>query len=363
MEGLELINFFKRKKIFLTGHTGFKGGWLCLILEYLGATVTGYALQPPTEPSLFHLARIEAGCDSIIADVCDGEHLAAAMASASPEIVIHMAAQSLVRRSYRFPVETYATNVMGTVNVLDAVRHCPSVRAVVVVTTDKVYENHESDRGYWEDETLGGYDPYASSKACAELVTAAYRLSFFPPEEYASHRVAVATVRAGNVIGGGDWADDRLVPDAIRALLDERAVELRNPFSVRPWQHVFEPLSGYLVLAQRLCTDGADFSGAWNFGPNSEDEQTVEEVVREVCRLWGGNATFRNADLPNQPHETNMLRLDSGKARRVLGWTPRWGLHRALASIVAWSQAYQRGADMRAICLGQIAEYLEETGR
>lgn len=362
MEALELNKFFAGKRVFVTGHTGFKGSWLCLLLRQLGADVTGYALQPPTDPSLFQLARVDSACRSIIADVRDEKRLAREVISAEPEIVIHMAAQPLVRMSYQDPLLTYGTNVMGTVNLLEAVRQTSSVRAVVVVTTDKVYENREWRWGYREGEAVGGFDPYSSSKACAELATDAYRNSFFPPQNHACHRVAIATARAGNVIGGGDWAVDRLVPDLVRALLSQEQVAVRNPMAVRPWQHVFEPLLGYLLLAKRLYTEGPSFSGAWNFGPETADEWQVEKLVIELCRLWGGEASYQVLQLENQPHETHCLRLDSSKAKGELGWSPRWRMDRALASIVEWSRAYQRGEDMNALCCEQLTAYLNITG-
>lgn len=350
--------FWKGKKVFLTGHTGFKGSWLSIWLHALGVEVTGYALEPPTEPSLFKAAGVDDLLASAIADVRDLERLQAEMALAAPEIVIHMAAQPLVRDSYKLPVETYAVNVMGTVHLLEAVRSTPSVRAVLNVTTDKVYENREWIWGYRENEAFGGYDPYSNSKGCSELVTAAYRSSYFNPQDYARHGVALASARAGNVIGGGDWASDRLIPDIIRAILANETVKIRNPHAIRPWQHVLEPLSGYLTLAQRLYEDGAQFASGWNFGPCDEDARPVEWLVEKLCEGWGEGASYELDD-GSHPHEAHYLKLDCSKARSELGWHPRWGLERALSSIVGWTREYQRQGDLRAECLRQIHAYGE----
>ena len=280
-------DFWRGKRVFLTGHTGFKGSWLSIWLHSLGAEVTGYALEPPTDPSLFSLAGVDGLLTSIIADVRDLERLQAEMVHAAPEIVIHMAAQPLVRDSYKIPVETYATNVMGTVHLLEALRSCPALRAVVNVTTDKVYENREWLWGYREIEPMGGYDPYSNSKGCSELVTAAYRSSYFNPLDYSRHGVAVATARAGNVIGGGDWANDRLIPDVVRSILAGEPVQIRNPGAIRPWQHVLEPLSGYLTLAEHLFAGGARYAQGWNFGPAEEDARPVAWLVERLCSDWG----------------------------------------------------------------------------
>ncbi len=349
--------FWKGKRVFLTGHTGFKGSWLSIWLHLLGAELTGYALEPPTDPSLFDLARVSEHMTSVIADVRDLERLKTELAAAAPEIVIHMAAQPLVRDSYKIPVETYATNVMGTVHLLEAVRACPSVRAVVNVTTDKVYENREWVWGYRETEPFGGYDPYSNSKGCSELVTAAYRSSYFNPAEYVQHRVALASARAGNVIGGGDWAADRLIPDILRAILAEEPVRIRNPLAIRPWQHVLEPLSGYLKLAQHLYTDGAPFAEGWNFGPTDEDARPVEWIVQRMCSQWGEDARYE-VDCGEHPHEAHYLKLDCSKAKTVLGWQPRWSLERALDSIIDWTHAFRRKDDLRQLCLQQIESYL-----
>lgn len=348
--------FWKGKKVFLTGHTGFKGSWLSIWLHALGAEVTGYALEPPTEPSLFKAAGVDGLLASVIADVRDLERLQAEMAQAAPEIVIHMAAQPLVRDSYKLPVETYAINVMGTVHLLEAVRSTPSVRAVVNVTTDKVYENREWIWGYRENEAFGGYDPYSNSKGCSELVTAAYRSSYFNPQEYGRHGVALASARAGNVIGGGDWAVDRLIPDIIRAILAGQPVQIRNPHAIRPWQHVLEPLSGYLLLAQRLYEEGADFASGWNFGPAEEDARPVEWLVQRLCAGWGEGAGYE-LDKGEHPYEAHYLKLDCSKVRSELGWSPRWNLEKALQSIVEWTKVYQSTGDLRAECLRQISLY------
>ena len=350
------LNFWSNKRVFITGHTGFKGSWLILWLSMLDARVTGYALSPPTKPSLFELCQLDKSITSIIADIRDRKTLTQALFAARPEIVIHMAAQALVHESYQNPVETYAVNVIGTVNLLEAVRACPGIRAVINVTTDKCYENKEWVWGYRENEALGGYDPYSSSKACSELVTAAYRSSFFNSMEYAAHEVAVASARAGNVIGGGDWSPDRLVPDIIKALITGDKIKLRNPEAVRPWQHVLEPLSGYLTLAQKLYTHGTEYAEAWNFGPNDEDEQSVAWVVKNLCRQWG-NETLYELDERSHPHEAGILKLDCSKAKRKLAWYPRWNLEEGIIKVVEWYKAYEKNIDLRTICLRQIEEY------
>lgn len=349
-------SFWAGKKVFLTGHTGFKGAWLSLWLTSLSAQVTGYALTPPTEPSLFELCRIDQLVDSHIGDVRDLPKLMATMKRAEPEVVIHMAAQPLVRESYHNPVETYSINVMGTVHLLEAVRNCSTVKAVVNVTTDKCYENQEWVWGYRENEPMGGYDPYSNSKGCSELVTAAYRSSFFNAGTYSEHGVALASARAGNVIGGGDWAADRLIPDFIRAILAGEPVVIRNPGAIRPWQHVLEPLSGYLMLAQRLYQEGVTYAEGWNFGPEDTDTETVGWIVESLCHKWGNGARYV-IDSSSQLHEANFLKLDCSKAKYRLGWKPNWDLETALDKIVEWTKAYQQQQDLRGICLEQIQEY------
>ena len=348
--------FWRGKSVFLTGHTGFKGSWLALWLDALEARVTGYALPPTTEPSLYVLADASRNMRSEIADIRDAGRLRDAIVASRAEIVIHMAAQSLVRESYVDPSGTYATNVMGTVNLLEAVRAAPAVRAVVVVTSDKCYENRERAEGYREEEPMGGHDPYSSSKGCAELVTSAYRRSFFSGGPTGRSTTAIASVRAGNVIGGGDWAKDRLIPDTISAFLGGRRVLIRNPAAVRPWQHVLEPLHGYLMLAERLYRDGPIFAEGWNFGPDEDDARPVSWIVEHLAHRWGGNAGWDTDGAP-QPHEAGMLKLDCSKARERLGWLPRTDLPQALDWIVEWYQAWSRNENMRQITLSQIARY------
>lgn len=352
---------YRGRRVFVTGHTGFKGSWLCLCLSLLGAEVTGYSLSPPTDPSLYELARVNDMLQSCIADIRDRERLASVMSAAEPEIIFHLAAQPLVRDSYTYPVETFATNVMGTVNLLEAVRGCSSVKAVVNVTTDKCYENRERSQGYREDDCLGGYDPYSASKACCELVTGAFRSSYFNPAAYKEHGVAIATARAGNVIGGGDWAVDRLVPDIIRSLLTGEVVRIRNPYAIRPWQHVLEPLSGYLTLAGRLYENGPDFAEAWNFGPSEVDAQPVEWLVNRICRLWGETARYV-IDAGDHPHEAHYLKLDGAKSLSRLGWQPRWNLEETLQSTMEWVTAYRDGGDMQKVCVEQIETYFGHEG-
>jgi CDP-glucose 4,6-dehydratase len=350
-------SFWKGKKVFLTGHTGFKGSWMSLWLHKLGAEVTGYALVPPTTPSLFQSAQIDQVVQSNIGDIRDFENLKKVLSLAKPDIVIHMAAQPLVRYSYSHPLETYMTNVMGTVHLLEAVRSTPSVRAVVNVTTDKCYENKEWPWGYRENEAMGGYDPYSSSKGCAELVTSAYRQSFFSSPD-TDKKVAVASARAGNVIGGGDWAEDRLVADILRAISKNRPVQVRNPHAIRPWQHVLEPLSGYLVLAQNLYEHGERFAQAFNFGPLESDAREVEWIVKKLVSQWGDGAGYTIVQDPKALHEAHFLKLDCSKARSLLHWQPRWGLEQALESIVSWNKAFlKEEGQARSKTLKQIEDY------
>ena len=343
--------FWRSKRVFLSGHTGFKGSWLSLWLQSLGAEVTGYALAPPTTPNLFEVAKVANTMTSRIADIRDLSKLQKAMQDARPEVVIHMAAQPLVRLSYAEPVETYATNVMGTVHLLESVRHTPSIKAVVVVTTDKCYENKEWTWGYRENEPMGGHDPYSNSKGCAELATAAYRNSFFR-----QHGIAVATARAGNVIGGGDWAADRLVPDILRAFEQNQPVIIRNPRAIRPWQHVLEPLAGYLTLAERLYSDGQAYAEGWNFGPKDDDVRPVQWIVESLVRSWGNGASWQQ-DGGVHPHEANYLKLEISKAKVRLGWQPRWSLGTALEKITTWHQSWLAHDDMKKLCLAQMQQY------
>lgn len=349
--------FWQGKRLFITGHTGFKGSWLCLWLNALGAEVTGYALEPPTDPSLFRLCRIDELVHSIQGDIRDADLLYQSIRAAKPEILIHMAAQSLVRDSYVNPVETYAINVMGTVHVLESSRNAGGIKAIVNVTTDKCYENKEWFWGYRENEPFGGYDPYSNSKACSELVTAAYRNSYFNTDQYDDHGVAVASARAGNVIGGGDWAKDRLVVDCINALLKGEKIRIRNPHAIRPWQHVLEPLTGYLNLAEKLYCKGAEFAEGWNFGPNENDAKSVEWIVNKLCQKWPGALGYA-IDKGEHPHEANYLKLDCAKAKNRLHWSPRWDLEKALDSIIEWTMAYNMKKDLRVTCLEQIAAYM-----
>jgi CDP-glucose 4,6-dehydratase len=345
------LEFWRGKRVFLTGHTGFKGGWLAMWLVKLGAEVHGYALRPPTEPSLYSVSNLSILlASSTISNILDANALTNAMKAAQPDIVLHLAAQPLVRHSYAMPVETYAVNVMGTVNLLESVRQTPSVKSVVNVTTDKCYENREWIWPYRECEAMGGFDPYSSSKACSELVTAAYRRSFLEPAG-----IYLASARAGNVIGGGDWATDRLVPDFLRALDAGQTLYIRAPQAIRPWQHVLEPLSGYLMLAERLYTQGREYGEAWNFGPEESDARPVQWIV-DYLGSQVPQATWR-CDVAPQPHEAHMLKLDSAKAKSRLGWRPRWDLQTALAKTLEWHQAWRQGLDMAVNSVKQIHEY------
>ena len=348
--------FWRGRRVLVTGHTGFKGSWLSLWLQALGAEVTGLALAPPSEPSMFETARVALDMASRLVNIRDAQAVQAAVQAADPEVILHLAAQSLVRPSYADPVATYATNVMGTAHLLQAARSLRHLKAVLVVTSDKCYENREWLWGYRENEALGGYDPYSSSKGCAELVTAAFRNSFFPVARHADHGVAVASARAGNVVGGGDWATDRLIPDCIRAIEAGLPIRIRSPHAVRPWQHVLEPLTGYLMLAERLYIEGPSFAEAWNFGPADEDARPVQWVVEEVVRGWGDGVRWE-VDASHTPHEAGLLRLDSSKARARLGWHPRWPLAVGLQKIGAWHRAQAARADMREFTLAQIGEF------
>lgn len=352
------FEIFKNRRILITGHTGFKGSWLCLLLHKLGAEVFGYALDPPTKPSLFNDIYINKLITSYIGDIRDFEKLLGVFLNTQPEIVIHMAAQPLVRESYKNPVETYSTNVMGTIHLFEACRQTKSIKAIVNVTTDKCYENREWHWGYRENEPMGGYDPYSNSKGCSELVTSSYRNSYFNPSKYADHGVAVASARAGNVIGGGDWADDRLIPDFIRAISKGEEVVIRSPYAIRPWQHVLEPLSGYLSLAAKLFLEGAKYGEGWNFGPDDKDARNVEWITDTICKLWGEGASFK-IDTNPQPHEANYLKLDCSKAKAELGWAPKWDLETALKTIIDWNKAYMNGENIRTVTEQQIDDYFK----
>jgi len=349
-----MSRFWEGKRVFITGHTGFKGGWLTIWLKSLGANVIGYALPATTTPNIFSIANV-ADCliENHMQDIRNLDSLKKAMLSAQPDIVLHLAAQPLVRKSYLDPVETYSTNVMGTVNLFEAIRQTQSVRAVVNITTDKCYENREWVWSYREDEAMGGYDPYSSSKGCVELVTSAYRRSFFT----GSGVVALASARAGNVIGGGDWAEDRLIPDFLRSLNQKKKLVIRSPHAIRPWQHVLEPLSGYLLLAERLFLEGRKYATAWNFGPREEDAKTVQWIVEKLVSATP-NASWEIDNNP-QPHEANYLKLDSSKARAMLNWKSRWNLETTLTKIIEWHQLWQNGHDMHKVCLEQINAYVE----
>jgi CDP-glucose 4,6-dehydratase len=344
-------DFWRNRRVFLTGHTGFKGAWMTLLLRSLGAQVSGFALPPENEKDLFNVAGVQSDVEHQIGDVRDLPLLRDSLRTAKPEIVIHMAAQSLVRLSYDEPVETYATNVMGTVHLLEAARSVPEVRAIVVVTSDKCYENTGTLRGYNETDAMGGYDPYSSSKGCAEIVTAAYQRSFF----HDGSSALVASARAGNVIGGGDWARDRLVPDIMRSFMAGQVVRIRNPDAVRPWQHVMDPVIGYLTLAQRLVQGGRQFAEGWNFGPHEDSEVPVSTLVRQLAAHWGADARW-DLDKGDNPHEAAYLKLDCSKARARLEWSPVIEFDRALQLSSEWYRAFHEHADMRALTLRQINE-------
>lgn len=346
-------HFWQGKRVYLTGHTGFKGSWLALWLHSLGATVKGYALTPPTQPSLFEQARITEKIESEMGDIRDLTQLTASMVAFNPDILIHMAAQPLVRLSYQEPIETYETNVIGTAKVLEAARSCANLKAIISVTTDKCYENREWVWGYREDEPMGGHDPYSSSKGCAELVTSAYRRSFMQAQG-----IGLASVRAGNVIGGGDWASDRLIPDILRAFERQQAVVIRNPSATRPWQHVLEPLSGYLVLAQKLYQEPQAYAEGWNFGPHDDDAKPVKWILNHMVSCWEGSSWV--LDRNSHPHEAGYLKLDISKAKARLGWQPTWRLDRTLAKIIEWHQAWLAKKNMQTACLNEINEYMSE---
>lgn len=352
------LAFWRGRRVLLTGHTGFKGTWLSLWLARLGAEVTGYSAGHPSDPCAYRITRAEELVTSVDGDIRDAERLAAVVRERRPEVVFHMAAQPLVRRSYEAPLETYGINVMGTVALFEAVRVSEGVRVVVNVTSDKAYENREWLWPYREDEPKGGHDPYSSSKACSELVTAAYRASFFPPE---ADGVRLASARAGNVIGGGDWAPERLLPDMMRAALEHEPLVIRSPSALRPWQHVLNPLSGYLLLAERLWLEPR-LAGGWNLGPPEDDALTVGAIAERVCALWGEGLGWTEHVDASAAHEAQALKIDSSKARALLGWAPPWGLDEALARLVEWYLAYRDGADMQAVTIAQIDAYEAAAG-
>ena len=343
--------FWKNKRVYLTGHTGFKGGWLSLYLQSMGAIVKGYALTPATMPNLFTEAKVADKIESEIGNIANLEQLQASMLSFNPDILIHLAAQPLVRLSYKEPLETYETNVMGTLKVLESAKHCPNLKSIVSVTTDKCYENKEWHWGYREDEALGGHDPYSSSKACAELVTSAYRRSFLQEKG-----IGIATARAGNVIGGGDWSYERLIPDMLKAFEKKQAVIIRNPKSIRPWQHVLEPLSGYLILAQRLYESPQEYAEAWNFGPQDEDAKPVDWILDKMHIPWQLDGNI-------QPHEAGFLKLDISKAKARLNWQPIWHLEQTLERIIQWHQAWLNKEDMTKRCLEEIEQYVNDMNK
>ena len=347
-------DFWKGKRVFITGHTGFKGSWLSLWLQQMGAEVKGFSLEPPTTPSLFEVAKVADHMQSEIGDIRDLTKLSQSIVSFNPDILLHLAAQPLVRYSYREPVETYSTNVMGTVNVLEASRQANNLKTIVVITTDKCYENREWEWGYRENEPMGGYDPYSNSKGCAELVVSAYRRSFFNSNDTA----AVASARAGNVVGGGDWAEDRLIPDILRAFEKQQPVIIRNPLSTRPWQHVLEPLSGYLVLAQHLWQEGQTFAEGWNFGPKDDDCRPVQWILDTKVHFWGKGAYYE-IDKSQQPHEANFLKLDCSKATTRLKWHPQWRLEYTLEKITTWHRAWLDRKNMKNHCLEEIKDYMQ----
>lgn len=352
--------FWRNKKVLITGHTGFKGSWLALWLQELQADVIGFATEAPTHPNLFSVADVSKNMLDIRGNICDFNALKKILSQHQPEIIIHMAAQSLVRFSYKNPVETYATNVMGTVNLLEAARQVGATKVILNVTSDKCYENKEWPWGYREHDPLGGHDPYSNSKACAELVTSAFRHSYYYPTA-SSPECGIASVRAGNVIGGGDWAQDRLIPDLMRGIMNEEEFAVRYPNALRPWQHVLEPLHGYLQLAKCISTHPNQYAEAWNFGPDEQDVKPVGWIVERIQQLWDKNVLHK-ADQSPKPHEAAFLKLDSAKAKSKLGWKPRWNLEKALSATVSWYRAYQAGQDMHKTTVSQINEYIQSIG-
>ena len=349
-------HFWKNKNILITGHTGFKGSWLSIWLKTLGANITGYALPPPTNPSLFKLAKVCEGMNSIEGDIRDLDRITAVLKKHSPEILIHMAAQPLVVKSYEDPYNTFTTNMLGTLNILEGVRHSESIKTVIIVTSDKCYQNKEWIWGYREHDNLGGIDPYSNSKACAELITSAYRNSYFQKPKSPSKNISVATVRAGNVIGGGDWAQDRLIPDIMNSLFDDSLITIRNPESIRPWQFVLEPLDGYLTLAEQLHANGNEYAESWNFGPNESDAQTVDWIVKKLSALWGSEVSCKV--LPqSHPYESKYLKLDCSKAHQKLQWKPKLNLNTTLEWVIEWYRGYCNNSNLKELTEKQIKTY------
>jgi CDP-glucose 4,6-dehydratase len=351
------LNFWRGKKVLVTGHTGFKGAWLCIWLKKLGAEVIGVSLDPPSEPNLFDKAEVSIGMVSLRQDIRDLKVIKKIFQTYNPDIVFHLAAQALVRYSYLNPVETYETNVMGTLNILESIRCVDCVRSAIFVTSDKCYQNTERKKGYSENEPMGGHDPYSSSKGAAELLIASFRNSYFPVSDYDNHNTAIASVRAGNVIGGGDWAQDRLIPDIIHSFENQVKVKIRNPNSIRPWQHVLEPLSGYIKLAEMLHNEGSIYAEAWNFGPIEDEALPVKFIVEKMSDFWGNNSSWY-IDEGENPHETSVLKLDCNKAFNRLNWRPKWSLDHALLKIVEWHKKDLEFVNCNELCLSQIEEYL-----
>ena len=354
-------SFWSGKKVFITGHTGFKGSWLSIWLNEMGATLKGYSLEPITKPSLYYEVNVSTIMQSEYGDIRDFPKLSKSISDFKPDVIFHLAAQALVRQSYKDPIETYSTNVMGTVHLLEAARKTENTKAIINVTSDKCYENREWVWPYRENDPMGGYDPYSSSKGCAELVSSAYINSFFNSELYETHQCSLASVRAGNVIGGGDWSDDRLIPDIIKAFSLKQDVEIRSPKAIRPWQHVLEPLSGYITLAEHLYSKGPEFNGPWNFGPNPEDAKPVEWIVSKMARLWGQEASWRiNEDY--HPHEAHYLKLDYSKSNKFLQWQPLWNIEETLKRTVNWYRKWQQKEDMTKYTASEIREYMTSKG-
>ncbi|MDC1242312.1 CDP-glucose 4,6-dehydratase [Gammaproteobacteria bacterium] len=352
-------NFWKNKSVFITGHTGFKGSWASLLLQHLGANVTGYALEPNTEKNMFNISNVQCNMNSVISDIRDYDNLLMEIKNAEPEIIFHMAAQPLVRESYSHPIETYDINLMGTINLLNICREIASIKSVINVTTDKCYENKEWIWGYREDEPMGGYDPYSSSKACSEIATASFRRSYFNKHNYAEHGVGIATARAGNVIGGGDWSKDRLIPDIINSIEENKELKIRSLMSTRPWQHVLEPVYGYLILAEKLYSHGADYSEAWNFGPESSNIVSVKNILDKLNNLFP-NKIMWSQDKSVNPHEASLLSLDISKAKNRLNWYPNFNIDKTLELVVDWHKEYSDNQNMREFSISQIKYFLSQ---